>query len=924
MTPFLRQVARHYYNGAGDISRLCFVFPNRRALRFFENYLGEEIAAAGNGPAVAPGMYTMNDFIYHATGERPSGRIDLLLELYACYKALNPLAEELDDFIFWGDTLLGDFDDVDKYLVNPEHLFANVSDLREMQDDYSWLTPTQKVAVERFIRHFLTPGTYKERFLQIWRILLPLYRSFRESLKAKGMSYEGMVYRELAERLADGGAADLLKERFPWSERFVFVGLNALNECEKTLLRRIHRAGLCDFCWDYSSEMIKDTDNKSSLFLRDFTVEFPSSFRPDPDGLPQTEFNVLSVPGGISQAKQLPEILSRCTPEPGIETAVVLPDEQLLLPVLNSIPAHVEKLNVTMGYPISGSQIWALLGDIAQLQLHLRSKGGNWMFYHRAVWAVLSNSIIRSVLQDGTAEHLETLRKERRYYIGQEEFASDPLLSVVFRPVVRTAEPDAAQASAINAWLQDILVAVAPLIKNDPSMQLELDFAKVCHESLVSLGRRELPLRAASWFRLLNQTLAASTVPFEGEPLQGLQIMGPLELRALDFENLIILSAGEGTFPRRSVSSSFIPPELRKGFGLPTYEYQDAVWAYYFYRSIQRAHRVWLVYDSRTEGLRGGEPSRYIAQLEMHFHATVNHFEAHTPLGHGPGDDDAVAKTQEHLDILHKGNLSASSVRNYIRCPMLFYYSKVEGLKADKDVTESLDAGMIGNVLHKTMEALYPKGTRADAPFISGLRRDSARIRSLVNENICKELNTFEVAGRNLVFADIICSYVDALLKADLQSLAPGGCIDIIDVEHPGGTDIGGFRFTGYIDRLDSPSPGCVRVVDYKTGRVQPEDLEFDVKPDSIPPIGLQLYIYKLLAEPLARGRNITGAIYQPAHLMSGEEVRELPLDDAYCRRMADELSRVLAEISDLSVPWTRTDDTKKCKMCDFRAICGR
>ena len=923
MTPFLRQVARHYFHdGAGDISRLCFVFPNRRALRFFEHYLGEEIAASGKGPAIAPGMYTINDFVYRATGERPSGRIDLLLELYGCYKALNPLAEPLDDFIFWGDTLLGDFDDTDKYLVNPEHLFTNVSDLRGMQDDYSYLSDTQREAVQRFIRHFLTPGTYKERFLEIWRILLPLYRSFRETLKSKGMSYEGMVYRELAERIADGGAADLLKERFPWSERFVFVGLNALNECEKTLLRRIHRAGLCEFCWDYRSDIIKDPDNKSSLFLKDFTVEFPSSFQPDPEGLPQTEFNVLSVPGGISQAKQIPEILARCNPQPGIETAVVLPDEQLLIPVLNSIPEHVSKLNVTMGYPISGSQIWALLGDLAGLQLHLRSRDGAWMFYHRPVWSVVSNSIIRSVLSEDTVKRLDAVRASRRYYIPQSEFAGDPLLETVFRPVVHTAEPDAEQAVAINRWLQDVIVTLAPLLKNDASMQLELDFAKVLHESLASLEKRTLPVTAASYFRLLNQTLAPASVPFQGEPLQGLQIMGPLELRALDFENLIILSAGEGMFPRRSVSSSFIPPELRKGFGLPTYEYQDAVWAYYFYRSIQRASRVWMVYDSRTEGLKGGEPSRYIAQLQMHFGIKVNRFEAHTPLGHG-ADSESIAKTQEHLDVLHAGNLSASSIRNYMRCPMLFFYSKVERLKAEKDVSESLDASMIGNVLHHTMEALYPKGTRVDAKFAGALRKDTARIRRLVEENICKELNTFEVAGRNIIFADVICSYVDAVLEADLKQIPPGGCIYVEGVEQPGETTIDGFRFNGFIDRMDSSSPGNLRVVDYKTGRVLPEDLQFDIKPD-VPGIGLQLYVYKLLAERFARGRKVTGAIYQPAHLIGGEDIKTLDLDDEYCARMGSEISRILAEISDLSTPWTRTEDMKKCKNCDFRAICGR
>ena len=201
MTPFLKQVAEHYYTGAGDISRLCFIFPNRRALRFFEHYLGEEVAASGRGPVLSPSLFTMNDFFYRTTGASPSDRIALLLVLYDCYKSLNKEAEPLDDFIFWGDTLLGDFDDVDKYLVDAGLLFVNVEELKRMQDDWSWLSERQREAVERFARHFLTQGTIKEGFLRIWSILLPLYRSFRKTLEERGLCYEGMVYRSLAESL---------------------------------------------------------------------------------------------------------------------------------------------------------------------------------------------------------------------------------------------------------------------------------------------------------------------------------------------------------------------------------------------------------------------------------------------------------------------------------------------------------------------------------------------------------------------------------------------------------------------------------------------------------------------------------------------------------------------------------------------------
>ncbi|MBR5906288.1 MAG: PD-(D/E)XK nuclease family protein [Bacteroidales bacterium] len=922
MTPFLKQVARHYFKDDGpEISTLCFVFPNRRALRFFEHYLGQEIAAGGKGPAVSPQLFTMNDFFYRAAGAGVTGRIPLLIELYRCYKELNPAAETLDDFIFWGDTILGDFDDVDKYLVRADHLFTNVSDLKAMQDDWSWLTDTQREAVRRFTRHFLSPGSVKESFLSIWRILLPLYERFNETLTAKGMWYEGKVYRQLCERLDSTPAADIMAERFPWSDKFVFVGLNALNECEKTMLRRLRNAGLAEFCWDWRSDFIKDKHNKSSFFLGGFVQEFPQAFEPDPEGLPECEFNVLSVPGGMLQAKQLPELLGRCTRTPGIETAVVLPDENLLIPVLNSVPEHVSKLNVTMGYPISGSQLGVLLTDLGDLQLHLRERDGSYFFYHKQVWTLVSNSLVRKAIGDEGTAVLEKCRKKRAYYISEAELKGHPVLEAIFRPVVRSTAADKKQVSDICRWMQDVLVTLALAVKDDPEMQLELDFARICHQQLADLQKYELEITPSSFFRLLGQLTAMATVPFQGEPLEGMQIMGPLELRALDFDNLIILSCNEGVFPRRSVSASFVPPELRKGFGLPTYEYQDAVWAYYFYRMIQRASRVWMVYDSRTEGLKGGEKSRYLSQLELHFGVKINRFEVQTELG-GTLQTGAVAKTPEHLRKLASAHLSASSIRNYADCPASFFYSKVEGLQAEKEVSEFLDSGMIGTVLHKAMEILYPADRSIDKAFIEALRKDKKRIRELVGQLICKQLNTFEVSGRNLVFADLICRYVDAVLAADAAMLEKTGRMTIKGVELEAHLQAGGFNFIGFVDRLDCTAPGKLRVVDYKTGRVEEKDLQFTG--NGLPKIGFQLYLYKRMVQAMFPDAEVEGAIYQPAGLMGGEPVHCLELDDEYCAMMEQELDAILAEIADPDNPWARTDDVKKCEWCDFRTICGR
>ena len=302
MTPFLQQVAGHYY-ATGEIWTSCFVFPNRRSLAFFRKYVSEAVAADPDaGTRLAPECCTINDFFYRAGGFAPTDKVTLLLELYEVYKTLSPLQESLDEFIFWGDVLLGDFDDVDKYLVNADELFTNAADLRKIQDDYDYISDTQKKAIRKFARHFKggpEGDGIKGKFLEIWDILGPLYTQFRERLRGKGLAYEGMVYRDLAERIATEAAADILRAAFPRPERFVFVGLNALNECEKKVLSRMRDAGLAGFVWDYRSDMIRDRLNKSSLLMRDFTQWFPADFETDPEDLPVPEFNVISVPSGV-------------------------------------------------------------------------------------------------------------------------------------------------------------------------------------------------------------------------------------------------------------------------------------------------------------------------------------------------------------------------------------------------------------------------------------------------------------------------------------------------------------------------------------------------------------------------------------------------------------------------------------------------
>ena len=970
MTPFLKKVADHYYN-EGKIEEKCFVFPNRRSMVWFRKHL---CSAVKDVPLLAPQMLTINDFFSRVSGVPASDRVRLLLELYDSYKALNPKAESLDEFIFWGDVILADFNDVDKYLVDPKQLFANVADFKALQDTFEYLTDTQREAIKGFLSHFndqsgkltVDLGTddpdVKGRFLQIWNILYPLYVNYNKSLTDKGMAYEGMVYRSLAERLKSMSAEDVFQDIFHEGTTFVFVGLNALNECEKTLLRKLRDAGRAEFCWDWSGDMIKNPQNRSSFFMADNVLEFPQAARWDPEGVECPEINVISVASSAGQAKRLPDILRQRTGAPE-ECAVVLPDEGLLKSVLNSIPEEIHDINVTMGLPMNGSLFYTMMADISAIQMHAVKRKDTWLFYHKQVWDLFSSEIFRKAADEKTMEIVAKVKENARYYIPKEELTGTLLMDVIFRPVIMDPKmASTAQIASFAQYQKDVIEAIAPAIADDASLALELEYAKEyykCINVLFEIRPEVLPM---TYLRLLGQLLSSVSVPFRGEPLKGLQIMGPLETRALDFKDLVIMSANEGVFPRRSVSSSFIPPELRKGFGMPTYEYQDAVWAYYFYRMISRAEKVWMLVDSRTEGLKSGEESRYIKQLEYHFGVPLKRSVVKFGSMKTASLPDIV-KTEEDVARIKDTVLSATTLQNYLACPAKFYYGTVKGLEAEEEVAESLDYGMFGTVYHDTMRALYTSEEAMNPEFVfndreprGGLNGEALKtvsqsyiegwlsrkedIKAKVKALIMMQLNTIEVSGRNLVVADVIVRYIIKTLQRDLELLKKEGrdSFEILGREIRVAGEFCGQRFKGFIDRLDSFKDEQARVVDYKTGKVLEDDenihdgnaeeiAEKIFNPDmkNWPKIALQFYIYDMLVQsrPEVRGREICNCVYSTAHLFKEPPVT-VPMNRKFYEAVSAKLEAMLAQMYDTSVPFRRTDDEKTCSYCDFRMICGR
>ena len=973
MVPFLKQVARYYYD-SGVLGSRCFIFPNRRSMVFFRKHLAETMAAAADAvPLVMPRMLTINDFFYEVSDAVPADKVRLLLYLYRCYSELNTKAEPLDEFVFWGDVILGDFNDVDKYLADPKQLFANVADLKQLQDDYSYLTDAQRKAIEGFVSHFsdlsgkLTVDlesdnpAVKERFLQIWNLLYPLYCKYNDLLSQSGLAYEGMVYRRVAERLKATAVEDVFNSVFGDDEVFVFVGLNTLNECEKMLLHKLKDASRAEFCWDYSGSLIQDPQNRSSLFMRENVKEFPQVARWDEEDSGVPAVNVVSVPSSVGQAKRLPDILASV--KDYNDCAIVLPDENLLVPVLNALPPAVDAVNVTMGLPMRGSILYSMMETVSVMQLHLAFRRNSWHFYHKQVWDLFSNPLFRNACDDKTLEVMQNVKSSAKYYIPQEDLSGTPLLDTVFKPVISDPKSkERSQVSAFAEYQQSVLTAIASSAVSDPQLALELEYAKEYYKGINMLqdSLMDMEILPLTYVRLLSQLLGMSSVPFKGEPLRGLQIMGPLETRALDFSNIIIMSSNEGVFPHRSVSSSFVPPELRKGFGLPTYELQDAIWAYYFYRMISRAENVWMLVDSRTEGLKSGEESRYIKQLEYHFGLPLNRYTVQMDCMKTAQLPDVV-KTEADIRKIKETVLSATAVQNYLACPAKFYYAVLKGLVREDEVSESLDAGMFGTIFHEVMRSLYtseeamapdfffdtPGAERAISP-LKHITRDYIQswidredvIRAKVRSLIEHELNLVEVSGRNLVVTDVILRYVIKTLKSDKKILEESGkeSFEILGRELRVSGTFHGFGFKGFIDRLDAFSPEEVRVVDYKTGRVLDDDIFIDdgnaeaiaqkiFMPDvkDRPKIALQFFIYDLLVKDRneAKGRKLYNCVYSTSRLF-GELPETVPVNKTFFDAVSGNLSALLDEMCDPDVGFRRTEDEHVCGYCDFKTICGR
>lgn len=915
MIPFLKSVALAYTARYADLSEFCFLFPNKRSGTFFLKYLRE---CNPRRTVLAPEVKTVSEFMSDLSGRVAAPRLDLLFILYEEYRKL--LGQEADDgegvsfdaFRSWGETVAADFSDTDQYLADPAVVFKNVKDFREITSNY--LTDDQKEVMEEYFGHSepgdagsfwknfdsgaAGQGEAKKKFIHLWRILLPLFEALGKRLAGEGLATNGGNARLALQALRLKG-----RDALPY-KRVVAVGFNALTTAEHAVFRELQKLGrpddpdgFADFLWDATGPVLDSEVNSASKFVKAGIARFPApewamhALKQSHTTELPAEIRVETAPSNSAQTKIAGILLRELYEKEGEKVfkdnkvAVVLPDENLLLPMLYSLPQGIGEVNLTMGYSFRLTSVVPFVTLLRRLLANRRQQEGREAYYHKHLRQLLAHPYVHVLESTAKVNELIGRLNDRHMAVMTLEETAGllPRLGEVLQGFAAVGSP----VETVR-WLDGVLGTVADALgqKTTGAMKqrLERDHINLYRDSLRRLAdlldEHPAAMKPATVFRLVDSLLAEQSVGFEGEPLTGLQVMGTLETRSLDFEHIFILSANEKVLPRRARTRSFIPDTLRHAYGMPPSNYAEGMFSYYFYRMISRAKSVTIIHDGRTGGDTGGV-SRYVLQMRHLFVPEGRmkerkwKFLLAPPVDSDPsvGKTPGVKKLLEAFEQAHgRGgkNLSASALNNYRECGVRFFYQNAMGINPDRLPSEFVDAITAGNVLHDVMKDLYVAGPLRGQYLKAGVRIHKERIESLLADregllrmvnrslnklhfNLAEEDLDRELPGGAAMVADRIAAQARNILGHDL-TLAPFTVhgveiAEVLRVTLRSGRTVN-FRFA--IDRLDeveTENGPVLRIVDYKTGaiKLEAEDMEALFKPGYKQEQAFQLFVYNWL-----------------------------------------------------------------------------
>lgn len=1004
-TRFLRQIADYYgKKSPSELAGYTFVTPNKRSAMFLKRYIRDAIPAS-HGALILPRFITFSRMLTHFAEFGEGQRNELLFTLYEALRrvyAENGRGEhpgEFDSFIFWGDMMLNDFNEIDTSLADAAAIFKNIRDIKEIQSDF--LDEEQKEIVRRlwgesrltrheadlkdgeseFWLHIGRQATDKGEeslsagFKSLWDLQGRIYETFHKLLREKKTGTAGTTARSAWKFIKN-----MTPDSLPYPTHYVFAGFGEPSTVETVIMKRLHTLGLASFFWDVDETAAllgeKGPRNNSISRILSLAKELkaPEDFTPAPLRNDRAEIEVIASPSKIAQAKAVNQLLREWIKEGVIDssdpvnTAIVLPDESLLMPVLFSIPEEIEAINITMGVAYSSTTFAGLLKSIISMQRNVRKIHGEESFFHEDVTAILSHPHLRLICGSKADAILKAIRDEHIYNITRQTIAETDaeLAKTVFRPVKGR---DAAAVSEYLTSLIDWLTTGLGAGEDNPDMletKFLAHFRREVSEIMDLVRETKIEMNGSSFFILLERMFSSAQIGVNGKPLQGLQIMGVLETRALDFDNVIILSMNEGTFPRKQYVKTMIPNVLRIGHELPELNAREGVYAYCFFRLLGRASRVKLIYDSRTGVNGAGEESRYISQLRYLLpDLGIRRSTLDLPASLSRGRVITVDKTpdvMERLERFRDGHgtryISASALKTFKSCPLRFYLSNVNGLRTDDDMENYITAAEYGSVFHRVYESLFKpyEGRAVDSAIIRGWTECAEdTIRPLIDMAIFEfrhpkrfreGLPAPPKTREEETMTDAIFSLIVKLLGEECEKFTGGGRrFRYIKGEKEvkgtwnvsPGTSI---NFKMYIDRVDSPEPDALRFIDYKTGSDATEvcidrlcDPSYATNSDAV----FQLLTY---CEAYRDMEHFEGAIqpliYSIRNAYAGTALDPITHGAPRCPKEAlldyrevsatfrPLLEKLIADIFDPEKPFSQCEDTADCAYCPFTALCGR
>lgn len=948
MKSFHEQLVDHI-SSSYELSELkdhCFIFPTKRGGLFFKRALQ---AQHQTQDFMFPVLYSIEEFVETLTGMTITDELTLLFELYKVYQKEDRQANgkeselQFDDFYAWGKIILKDYDEIDRYLADAKKIYSSLQNIKEIDfvfgqtDEFREIVSRYRTLTERLEKTKLLT-----EFKRIWENVGKVYEVYQEQLIKQEKAYGGMLYRNLANVLAN----EDIDHRF---KQYHFCGFNALSKSEEVIFDALYKAQKAQLYWDVDNYYLNDPKEEAGDFIRVYMQKWEQSVAFDANSLESPkQVSVHAIPQSIGQvhlaAQQVTNLLSKgVQPE---KTAIVLADEKLLVPLLYALPMAEHKVNVTMGYPLRSTVVFDFLLGFMDVMLKSRINEGDRVFHLYDLKPLISNAyaaVFDNELYDRV--HQWSI-SEKRTKITLNEL----------KVLLKAKELEAlfqveSNWSSIYQGLKVYLTSVFYHFKESNSGQTDQEFIYFLLKSLNQFNdylvdKEGFSLKLIK--KILQEYFRSVKVPFEGEPVQGVQVMGFLETRTLDFEHVVVVSANEGKIPAGRSLNSYIPFGLRRVFSLPTFEEQDAIYAYHFKRLIQRAEDVHFVYDNSTSGDSTGEKSRFILQ-QLKLYQSLDHYQVQELQYEGQTDGLAgevkveVQKSQEVQDLLQRFTLEASeaflsptSLSTYINCPLQFYLRHVARFKELEAVEEDIDARNLGNVVHRVLELLYldKEGQEVDAEQIKQLRPKVEKLleKTLEEEKIVQSNQT--LTGKDRVTKQIMLQVIQKVLNQDIED-AP---FEVVGLERSGYeylVDVDGgkkARVSGTIDRMDKKND-VLRIIDYKTGKAdfissRNKDLddildEYFEDPDV--KSGFQAYLYAQLTRPhyqLPTKVGITvlkklneGTKWLNAGKTLGEDEME---------GFGQRLDTMVKEIFDPNVPFVQTEDPKRCKFCDFKKICRR